>query len=85
MKFDSTYFENRDCEYYPCHEREHINCLFCYCPLYFLACPGDYLMIDVPGKSGTIKDCSQCTVTHDPDKGWEIVQKALRNPVLRDG
>ena len=32
-----TWFQNRDCEYFPCHDdvrEEEFNCLFCYCPLY---------------------------------------------------
>ena len=34
-----AFFQNRDCEYFPCHETKHpedFNCLFCYCPLYAL-------------------------------------------------
>ena len=34
-----AFFQNRACEYFPCHETddpEHFNCLFCYCPLYAL-------------------------------------------------
>ncbi|MBQ3009245.1 MAG: metal-binding protein, partial [Oscillospiraceae bacterium] len=35
MKNSFRFFENRDCEYYPCHKTDHpLNCLFCYCPLY---------------------------------------------------
>ena len=38
MKNSFYYFENRDCQYYPCHkEMAEMNCLFCYCPLYFLS------------------------------------------------
>ena len=32
-----TWFQNRACEYFPCHDdvaEEEFNCLFCYCPLY---------------------------------------------------
>ena len=32
-----TWFQNRECEYFPCHKgvrEEEFNCLFCYCPLY---------------------------------------------------
>lgn len=80
-QFNSRYFENRACEYYPCHAQEHINCLFCYCPLYFLKCPGDYTVIE--GSAGQkLKDCSNCTVTHDPAQGWGIVQHGLDNPAL---
>ena len=33
------FFQNRECEYFPCHKTndpEHFNCLFCFCPLYAL-------------------------------------------------
>ena len=33
MKNSFYYFENRDCQYYPCHKgMAEMNCLFCYCP-----------------------------------------------------
>ena len=42
-----AFFQNRDCEYFPCHETKHpedFNCLFCYCPLYALGkdCGGNF-------------------------------------------
>ena len=60
----SRFFENRDCEYFPCHrgmEGQPFNCLFCYCPLYALgrACGGDFVYT---GRG--IKDCSACAFTH---------------------
>jgi len=67
-RFDnsSRYFENRECEYYPCHNSEHINCLFCYCPLNKAEdCPGNPKFIHVNGKD--IKDCSDCLFPHNPD------------------
>lgn len=40
MNDSYRYFENRACQYYPCHKGiEELNCLFCYCPLYTLKCP----------------------------------------------
>ena len=33
------FFQNKKCEYFPCHKgipEEDFNCLFCYCPLYTL-------------------------------------------------
>ena len=40
------YFQNRECEYFPCHadSGENFNCLFCYCPLYALGdkCGGNF-------------------------------------------
>ena len=32
-----NFFQNKECEYFPCHKgvkEEDFNCLFCYCPLY---------------------------------------------------
>ncbi len=34
-----NFFQNKECEYFPCHKgvkEEDFNCLFCYCPLYTL-------------------------------------------------
>lgn len=65
-------FTHRACEYFPCHQGadpETFNCLFCYCPLYFLGenCGGNFTFTD----SG-IKDCSRCLVPHSPG-GYEHV------------
>lgn len=59
-----NYFQNRDCEYFPCHsgaDPENFNCLFCFCPLYALGerCRGNFRYTE----SG-IKDCSGCLFPH---------------------
>ena len=76
MEHSHRFFENRSCEYYPCHENiENINCLFCYCPLYSLEhCPGTYEYIDVQGKK--IKSCMDCTFPHEADN-YDVVIKFL--------
>lgn len=59
----ATFFANKDCRFYPCHEcEEDINCLFCYCPLYTTDCPGVYTMIEKDG--GQVKNCSSCIYPH---------------------
>jgi len=70
------YFENRACKYYPCHnEMQHINCLFCYCPLYSMAaCPGEYRFIESNGKQ--IKECTDCTFPHEAEN-YEIIMAFL--------
>ena len=69
------YFENRECQYYPCHAMEHMNCLFCYCPLNHMEhCPGNPKFIEVNGK--TIKDCSGCTFPHEPEN-YDVIMKLL--------
>lgn len=41
------FFQNKACEFFPCHkgaDPDAFNCLFCYCPLYALGedCHGAY-------------------------------------------
>lgn len=75
MKNNYQHFSNTDCEYYPCHElTEALNCLFCYCPMYFIQCPGKYEVL-----SDGRKDCMNCTLPHQSG-GWEIVQKVMEYP-----
>lgn len=71
------FFENKECEYYPCHKAERINCLFCFCPLYERDdCGGGYRLIE--GENGEkIKDCSGCLLPHDPDSGYDYVTERL--------
>ncbi len=70
------YFENRECEFYPCHKVANMNCLFCFCPLYNMNCEGNYEMIK--GKNGeAIKDCSNCILPHI-ESGYDYVMKYLK-------
>ena len=67
------FFCNRECEFFPCHkgiDPEHFNCLFCYCPLYALGerCGGNFRYTEKG-----IKDCTACTVPHDPDNYSYII------------
>ena len=68
------FFSNKACAYFPCHEGvdpERFNCMFCYCPLYPLgdSCGGDFRYT-----SKGYKDCSQCTVMHDGERGVDLVR-----------
>ena len=77
MKENSAkYFNNRSCQYYPCHkveEEAEFNCLFCYCPLYALGerCGGSFRYTEEG-----IKDCSACIIPHS-EGGYE--HEAARN------
>ena len=64
MENSYKFFENKECQYYPCHKGiEEINCLFCYCPMYFLKkCPGNPKYIERSGKK--IKNCADCAFPH---------------------
>lgn len=67
--------QNRDCEYFPCHDGanpETFSCLFCYCPLYTLCdqCGGNFRFL----ADGT-KDCSHCLIPHSRDNYDKIMKR----------
>jgi hypothetical protein len=63
MNNNYKFFENKKCEYYPCHSLEEINCLFCFCPL-FNTCED--------------KKCETCTWTHKRE-GYDKIIKKLKD------
>jgi Zn-finger protein len=77
MKNSHRFFNNRECQYFPCHKTgrpDEFNCLFCFCPLYFLAeCGGNFTVLE----SG-VKDCTACMIPHTP-KGYDHVLARLRS------
>ncbi|EPR31044.1 cysteine-rich small domain-containing protein [Alkalidesulfovibrio alkalitolerans DSM 16529] len=76
MKNSHRFFNNAECEYFPCHacERpEEFNCLFCFCPLYFLEDCGGSPRLTPTG----VKDCSGCALPHRPG-GYDHVMARLR-------
>lgn len=70
-----AYFQNRECEYFPCHkgaDPENFNCLFCYCPLYALGdrCGGGFEYLP----DGT-KSCEKCQFPHKRQNYGRIVER----------
>lgn len=69
------YVQNRDCEFFPCHqgEGELFNCLFCYCPLYALGkdCGGHFKYLE-----NGIKSCENCMIPHQKG-GYEYIQQRI--------
>ena len=68
-------FQNRECEYFPCHKgilEKDFNCLFCYCPLYALGakCGGKFTYT----QQG-IKDCAECLIPHRRENYERILDK----------
>ena len=76
MENSYRFFENKGCQYYPCHKGiDHQNCLFCYCPLYSMEhCPGEYQYIESNGKM--IKECSGCTFPHKAEN-YDLIMDFL--------
>ena len=71
------FFQNRECEYYPCHagaDQENFSCLFCFCPLYALGdrCGGSFTYTEQG-----IKDCSECLRPHKKENYPDVCKKAL--------
>ena len=65
MEKHYTFFQNRDCEYFPCHKgvaEADFNCLFCFCPLYTLGegCGGNYEYTEKG-----VKSCFSCSFPHE--------------------
>ena len=71
------FFCNHDCDYYPCHENinpDELNCLFCFCPLYFNnSCGGNFEIL-----SNGVKDCSKCIFPHLPNNYPAMIEKVQK-------
>ena len=70
-----AFFQNRECEFFPCHRVEHtedFNCLFCYCPLYALGenCGGGFVYT-----ADGFKDCSACLFPHRRENYGKVLEK----------
>ena len=70
-----AYYQNRECEYFPCHkgaDPENFSCLFCYCPLYALGenCGGGFCYTE-----DGLKDCSGCLIPHKRENYGRITEK----------
>ena len=77
------FFQNTECEYFPCHQTDHpedFNCLFCYCPLYCLGkeCGGNFTYLD----SG-IKSCMDCMKPHRREN-YDMIIKQLSEHMKQD-
>lgn len=76
MKNNSSYFQNRECEFFPCHKTDDdfFNCLFCYCPLYSMGsnCGGNFTFTP-----DGVKDCSECLIPHGRN-GYSYVLDGCR-------
>lgn len=69
------FFQNKNCEWFPCHDTEYLNCLFCFCPLYPTeACGGEYKIL----KNG-LKDCSNCLLPHSPGGYDTVIETIIEN------
>lgn len=70
-----TFFQNRECEFFPCHKTENeddFNCLFCFCPLYSMGkdCGGAFTLT-----SSGVKDCSACLFPHRRENYEKVIEK----------
>lgn len=77
MENSYRFFQNKSCEYFPCHKVKdsgEFNCLFCYCPLYAL---GDKCGGNCNYTEKGIKDCSNCLIPHSP-KGYDYINDRFK-------
>ena len=71
--FSASFFTNRACEHFPCHDgidERDFNCMFCYCPLYALGpdCGGNFTYTE-KGR----KNCKDCALPHIRESGAKLV------------
>ena len=65
------FFQNRECEYFPCHKtakEDSFNCLFCFCPLYALGrrCGGSFNSSGIIHAVGDpLSKGQRCDMTND--------------------
>lgn len=80
MENSYRFFENKACQYYPCHSGiEEMNCLFCYCPMYRLEnCPGVPSYMEVNGKK--LKVCTDCTFPHRA-QNYQAIMEILKENI----
>lgn len=74
------FFQNRGCEYFPCHpgaDPESFSCLFCFCPLYALAedCGGGFHYTE-----DGVKDCSGCLRPHRREN-YDVICEKLKQVI----
>ncbi len=74
MENSYRFYNNKDCQYLPCHnvkDENKFNCMFCYCPLYFMEeCGGNHK------DNNGVKDCSDCMIPHKPN-GYDYMNKKI--------
>ena len=69
------FFQNKKCEYFPCHKgipEEDFNCLFCYCPLYTLgkSCGGNCEFLE-----NGVKSCMKCGFPHQRSNYDKVISR----------
>ena len=70
---NSRFFQNTECEHFPCHRgvsEGEFNCLFCYCPLYTLGrqCGGNFRYTEKG-----VKSCHDCTFPHQKENYGKVI------------
>ncbi|MDD6275394.1 MAG: cysteine-rich small domain-containing protein [Clostridia bacterium] len=73
-----SFYQNKECEFFPCHEidnEDDFNCLFCFCPLYCFGdkCGGNYFYLP-----NGIKNCENCLKPHIKQNYEKIIEE-LKN------
>ncbi|MCL2883692.1 MAG: cysteine-rich small domain-containing protein [Coriobacteriia bacterium] len=88
MKNSYKFFNNQGCKYFPCHSlperygKDDFNCLFCFCPLYFLGekCGGHFSFDPEKG----VKVCEDCNLPHVPEY-YDTILAKLKEAIAQTG
>jgi len=81
-KASFRFYENKECEYYQCHEIKEgdFNCLFCFCPMYNAICLGTPRYLELNGQ--LIKDCAGCDYPHRAENYQTVMEYLML--ILKD-
>lgn len=77
MSENYKFFQNKSCEFFPCHKLQNIedfNCLFCFCPVYYLTeCGGKFSYTE-----DGIKSCENCIIPHVKETGYSFILNKIK-------
>lgn len=77
----SKFFQNTLCKHFPCHKDvpvESFNCMFCFCPLYWM---DDCCGTPLKSKSG-LKSCISCSFPHHPES-YDLILLRIKTELKR--
>ncbi|ODS35807.1 MAG: hypothetical protein A7316_03245 [Candidatus Altiarchaeales archaeon WOR_SM1_86-2] len=69
---------DKECEYYPCHDLDEMDCTFCFCPFYPCGdtSTGGELIKTEGGKE--VWGCKNCTWIHKPEVAQKVLDEILK-------
>ena len=68
----------RECEYYPCHDLDEMDCTFCFCPFYPCEDTSTGGEIVTTENGDAVWGCKNCTWIHIPEIARKVLNEFLK-------